>query len=197
LAEAGGGRGGAAAADRAGRVGHAGGRVGGVAEGGDGAGDRVQAGQGAGRAAGLHRAVGLDPVGGRRRRRAGRGGAAGRADDVGRGRDLAGHGQGYAAEDPAGLVEAAQRDRGVLRLRERGGGDAHRQDGRRGGASEQNSPVIHEALHFDVVNSGDYGSAGDIDREANGGPFGGNLTHAGRTRPVCAPEMVTQLWPAA
>src|SRR4029077_12064321 len=120
------GRGGAAAVDRAGRVGYTGGRVGGIAEGRDGAGDRVQAGQGAGRAASLHRAVGLDRVGGRRRRRAGRGGAAGRADDVGRGRDLAGHGQGYAAQDPAGRVEAAQRDRGVLRLRERGGGDAHR-----------------------------------------------------------------------
>jgi hypothetical protein len=40
---------------------------------------------------------------------------------------------------------------GVLRLRERGCGEAHRQDGRRGGTPEQNSPVIHEALHFDVV----------------------------------------------
>ena len=31
------------------------------------------------------------------------------------------------------------------------GGDARRQDGRQGGTPEQNSPVIHEALHFDVV----------------------------------------------
>ena len=38
-----------------------------------------------------------------------------------------------AAGDPAGRVEPAQRDRGVLRLRERGRGDVHRQDGRRGG----------------------------------------------------------------
>lgn len=58
---------------------------------------------------------------------------------------------GPGAKDPAGRVEPAQRDRGVLRLRERGRGDAHRQDGRRGGTPEQNSPVIHEALHFDVV----------------------------------------------
>jgi len=57
---------------------------------------------------------------------------AGRADDVGRGRD-ARYGQGQAAGDPAGRVEPAQRDRGVLRLRERGRGDVHRQDGRRGG----------------------------------------------------------------
>jgi hypothetical protein len=83
------------------------------------------------RAAGLHRAVGLDHVAAGRRRRRGRG-TAGRADDVSRGRE-ARYGQGQAAENPAGRVEPAQRDRGVLRLRERGRGDAHRQDGRRGG----------------------------------------------------------------
>jgi len=43
-------------------------------------------------------------------------------------------------------------------------------------------------------NSGEYDSAGEIDRKAYGGPFGGNQTPAGRTeRPVCAPDTVTQL----
>ena len=43
-------------------------------------------------------------------------------------------------------------------------------------------------------NSREYDSAGEIDRKAYGGPFGGNQTPAGRTeRPVCAPDTVTQL----
>jgi hypothetical protein len=48
-------------------------------------------------------------------------------------------------ELPPGSVGAG------YRRRERGRGDADRQDGRRGGTPKQNSPVVHETLHFDLV----------------------------------------------
>jgi len=94
---------------------------------------------------------------------------------------------------PLAELSPAQRDRGILRLRERGRGDAHRQDGRRGGTPEQNSPVIHEALHFDVVIAENMTRLVKltvklrraIRRESDA---------CGRTeRPVCAPDTVTQL----
>jgi hypothetical protein len=87
----------------------------------------------------------------------------------------------------AGRVKAAQRDRGVLRLRERGGGDAHRQDGRRCGAPEQNSPVIHEALHFDVVIAENMARLVKLTVKLTAGHSAGNLTPAGRTRDRSAP----------
>ena len=94
---------------------------------------------------------------------------------------------------PLAELSPAQRDRGILRLRERGRGDAHRQDGRRGGTPEQNSLVIHEALHFDVVIAENMTRLVKltvklrraIRRESDA---------CGRTeRPVCAPDTVTQL----